>query len=153
MENVLNRQELWTGTHVALNINRTPGNLIAWIECQEAFERGNGFLVIAQDAIGSGQPQKSRGRVRIQLYSVLATMDGHLGRSIFNEKPSQPEPWLNGAGAQVNRPLECRFRYVTLSGPRHEQHQSVGGLDLGVERKEPSRALKKRQAFAGKSRV
>src|SRR5437773_9905731 len=118
MENVLNRQELGKGTRVALNIHRTPGNFVARIEAQEAFERGNGFLVIAQDAVGSGQAQKSGRRVRIQLYGVLADMDGHLGPSILNEKPSQPEPRLNGAGAQINRPLERRFRHVTLAGPR-----------------------------------
>ena len=109
--------------------------------------------MIAQDAVGSGQAQQSGRRVRIQLYGVLADMDGHLGPSILNEKPSQPEPRLNGAGAQINRPLERRFRHVTLAGPRHEQHQSVGSLDLGIARKEPSRTLNKRQAFAGKSRV
>ena len=57
MENVLNRQELGTGTRVALNIHGTPGNFVARIEAQEAFERGNGFPVIAQDAVGSCQAQ------------------------------------------------------------------------------------------------
>ena len=111
--------------------------------------RGAGRAELAAEINGpldrplfSGSASIADGRIRH--FSLPKKVSGSRVFVDFEGVMVGAEPSINGLGAKVHRPLERRFRHGALAGPRHEQHQSVSGLDLGIARKVPSRALKKR---------